>query len=315
MIEPSNRLAMRTIRTLLLCLITIATPLVAQHVPVAPAPTPPAPAENSSLLVTGAWLAEHLESQSLVILHVGRDDETYRAGHVPGARFLPLPSILAEQDDLHTELPPIEALVDALEGVGVSNGSHVVLYGDLEGLAATRAFLTLDFLGHPKVSILDGGLDRWVRAGRSISTEPPPPARGSLTPRPRRERIVTVDWLREHLGSSAITLIDARPDSEFRGVEAGRGVPRPGHIPLARNVPWRSTLRGETDLRLRDPGSLRSIFRAAGAVPGRTVIVYCRTGLQASHSYFVARYLGYDVRLYDGSFLEWSRSEELPVVR
>lgn len=306
---------MRTVSTLLACLITCAAPLLAQRAPVAPRPTPPAPAENSALLVSDEWLAEHLGARSLVVLHVGRDDESYRAGHVPGARFLSLRSILHERDDQVTELPPVDTLVEALERVGVRDGSRVILYGDLEGLAAARAFFTLDFLGHPSTSILDGGLERWVRAGRPVSTEPPPPVRGSLTARPRLERVVTREWLREHLGSSTIALIDSRPTAEFRGEEAGGGIPRPGHIPRARNVPWRSTLRGGTDLRLLDPGSLRSVFRAAGSVPGRTLIAYCRTGLQASHTYFVARYLGHDVRLYDGSFLEWSRSSELPVAR
>ena len=50
-------------------------------------------------------------------------------------------------------------------------------------------------------------------------------------------------------------------------------------------------------------------------MPGDTVVAYCRTGMQASFAYFVARYLGYETRMYDASFMDWSRRAELPAER
>jgi thiosulfate/3-mercaptopyruvate sulfurtransferase len=41
--------------------------------------------------------------------------------------------------------------------------------------------------------------------------------------------------------------------------------------------------------------------------PGDTVITYCYIGLRASGSYFISRLLGYPVKLYDGSYDEWSK--------
>jgi thiosulfate/3-mercaptopyruvate sulfurtransferase len=265
------------------------------------------------LLVSTEWLAEHLNDPAVVVLQVGRDEAEYGAGHVPGARFLPLGSIIVERDGVPNELPEIGALTEAFQRVGVSDESHVVVYGDLGGLAAARAFFTLDFLGHPRVSLLDGGLEAWQVEGRHLSTEPATVQRGSFTPRPVPSRVVTARWVQQRLGDPQYVLIDARPTPQYTGEDAG-GL-RPGHIPGAQNIFWRTALRSDDDLRLKDAETLRAMYAAAGAASGKTVVTYCRTGMQASHAYFVARYLGYDALMYDGSWVDWSRREELPVAR
>jgi thiosulfate/3-mercaptopyruvate sulfurtransferase len=297
----------------LLGLWTVA-PLVAQtRVPVAPHPAPPPSRISHPLLVPTDWLASRLNDPAVVVLQVGRDEAEYRAGHIPGARFVPLGSIVVERDGILNELPETDALQGVFAEAGVSDASHVVLYGDLGGLAAARAFFTLDYLGHMRVSLLDGGLERWKAEQRQLSTEAPAVQRGTFSPLPRADRVVSAGWVRQHLDDPTLVLIDARPPAQFTGEDA-TGL-RPGHIPGARNIFWRSALLSDDDPRLKDLPELRAMFAAAGAAPGRTVVAYCRTGVQASHTYFVARYLGYDVVLYDGSFIDWSRRSELPVER
>jgi thiosulfate/3-mercaptopyruvate sulfurtransferase len=127
--------------------------------------------------------------------------------------------------------------------------------------------------------------------------------------------VVDADWVRRHMDDRVVALLDARPPAQFAGTEAGDGVPRPGHIPGAGSLFWEELLRS-TDLPLlKDVETLRALFRRAGAEPGDTVVAYCRTGMQASFAYFVARYLGYETRMYDASFMDWSRRAELPVAR
>lgn len=282
-----------------------------------PAATPP-PDVNEGMLVSAERLERRLGDNNLVVLHVGRDRAAYDDMHVPGARWLPLSSIVVERDGIPNELPPVEVLDSVFESVGVSDDSRVVIYGELGGLAAARAFFTLDYLGHPNVALLDGGLEAWTAERRPDRTEGPvAPRRGSFTPRPRADVVVSADWVREHLNDSTVVFIDARPEAEYRGTDPGAGITRPGHLPGAGHVFWRTALRGETDARLRSPDTVRAFWTLAGAEPGDTIVVYCRTGVQASHAYFQARWLGYDnVKMYDGSFIDWSRrGEGYPVER
>ena len=275
------------------------------------------PEWNESLLVSTETLARRLNDPRTVIVHVGRDRASYDAGHIPGAQFLPLSSIVAERGGVPNELPPPEQLDAAFEGVGVSDASRVVLYGDLAGLAAARAFFTLDYLGKRDAALLDGGLEQWRAENRPLETQARAARRGSLTATPRPEIVVDADWVRARLGNdSTVVLVDARPPAEFRGDTPGEGVTRPGHIPGAHSMFWRNALVSETDVRLRSPEVLAAAFTLADAAQNDTVVVYCRTGVQASHAYFVARFLERPVRMYDASFIDWSRrGDDYPVER
>jgi thiosulfate/3-mercaptopyruvate sulfurtransferase len=274
----------------------------------------PLPTWDASLLVSADQLARRLNDSRTVVLHVGRDRAEYDRGHVPGARFLALSTLLAERDGVPNELPPPEELREAFEAVGVSDNSRVVLYGDLDGLAAARAFFSLDYLGKTDAALLDGGLVEWRRQEHPVSTEAPAVGRGSLTTPVRPDVVVDAEWVRARLADTAVVLIDARPPAEYTGEVPGAGVTRPGHIPGAHNVFWRTALVSDDDPRLRSPEVLHAPFVLAGAALGDTLVVYCRTGVQASHAYFVARYLERPVVIYDGSFIDWSRrGEEFPV--
>lgn len=279
--------------------------------------TNPLPKWDNSLLVSTENLADRLDDPRTVVIHVGRDRASYDAGHIPGARFLPLSSIVAEQNGVPNELPPVDQLEQAFEGVGVSDNSRVVLYGDLNGLLAARAFFTLDYLGKTDAALLDGGIEQWRKEERPVSTEAASGGTGALTVAPRRHIVVNADWVRERLGNdSTIVLVDARQPAEFTGETPGDGVTRPGHIPGAHNIFWRTALVSDQDTRLRSPEVLHASYTLADAAFGDTIVAYCRTGVQASHAYYVARYLKRPVVMYDGSFIDWSRrGEEYPVAQ
>lgn len=279
--------------------------------------TNPLPQWDRTLLVSTDGLADRLNDPRVVVIHVGRDRTSYDAGHIPGARFLPLSSIVAEQNGVPNELPAPEALEAVFEGLGVSDNSQVVLYGDLNGLLAARAFFTLDYLGKTDAALLDGGIEQWRKEERPVSTEAVTARPGALTVRPRRDIVVDADWVRARLGNdSTIVLVDARAPAEYTGDTPGDGVTRPGHIPGAHNIFWRTALVSDQDTRLRSPEVLHAAYTLADAAFGDTIVAYCRTGVQASHAYYVARYLKRPVVMYDGSFIDWSRrGEEYPVER
>jgi thiosulfate/3-mercaptopyruvate sulfurtransferase len=259
------------------------------------------------LLVSAEQLAERLDDPQLVILHVARDRAGYDAGHLPGARFLALSALVVERDGIPNELPPVSRLDSVFESVGVGDASRVVLYGDLGGLSAARAFFTLDYLGHADKAVLDGGLEVWRAEERPISRDVPASVRGMLNPQPRPEIVVGAEWVLERLDSARVVLIDARPPEQYTGATPGDGITRPGHIRGAHNLYWKNTLLSEQRPVLRTPDVLRGMFELADADRRDTVVTYCRTGVQASWDYFVARYLGYTTRMYDASYLDWSR--------
>jgi thiosulfate/3-mercaptopyruvate sulfurtransferase len=254
-----------------------------------------------------------------VLLHVARSPGEYAAAHLPGARLLLLDALLTTRDGLTNELPPIAVLDSVFTAAGVTDDAPVVLYG--EPLAAARAWFTLDVLGHGgHAAVLDGGMQAWRAAGLPVESgggrDPVTRPRGSgFTPRPVARAVVDAAWVGERLGDPRFALIDARPAAEFSGDRPGEGVTRPGHIPGAQSLFWKNAIVSDSIPRLKEAAALRTMYSAAGAGAGDTVITYCRTGVQASHAYFVARYLGYDVRMYDGSYLDWIRDASRPVER
>lgn len=281
--------------------------------------------DASGLLVSADWLAAHLGEESQVVLHVGRDSAGYLAGHIPGAVFLPLSAVVVERDGLPNELPPFSHLVEVFESLGVSNRSRVILYDDARGLLAARVFFTLDYLGlGDGAALLDGGLAAWRAGGRPVSAGVPrqpqpapavPAARGRLSVSPRADVVVDAAWVAERLGSPGVKLIDARPAAQYTGEDPGEGIARPGHIPGAVNLFWQEALVPGAVPLLKDRETLRRMYRDLGISDGDEIVTYCRTGVQASHAYFVARYLGFRPKMYDASYIDWSRLAQLPVER
>jgi thiosulfate/3-mercaptopyruvate sulfurtransferase len=207
---------------------------------------------------------------------------------------------------------PAGALERRLEELGVSDDSRIVLchvLGDVT--TAARAFVTLDRLGlADRTHILDGGLEAWKAEGRVVSTEAPKPRRGRLTPKPRADVLADLAYMSSHYRDQGVRVVDARPGGAYRG-SAGTGTPRGGHIPGAVNVPYSSLI--DSTGRYLPVDSLKTRFETAGVHPGDEVISYCYIGRTASPVYVAARMLGHRVRLYDGSFEQWSRRIELPV--
>jgi thiosulfate/3-mercaptopyruvate sulfurtransferase len=262
------------------------------------------PSTAGGRLFSTAELAARLNDPRLVVLHVVDRSSTFEQGHIPGARPIQYASVAVDgSDGLGAELPLMAELERVFEDAGVADTSHVVIYGAT--VPAARVFFTLDAAGHPQVALLDGGLKAWQAEGRPIATGAPASVtRGAWSPRLRAERMATAQWIQKEAGRFA--LVDVRPDDEFTGADGGiGGTHAAGHIDGARQLPW-NTLVG-SDGRFLPKDQLRAKLEAAGAAPGRPVVSYCMVGMRASVVYFVARHLGLDAKLYDGSIIDWGR--------
>lgn len=306
---PSPRLA-------LLLALLIPAGIIARRTPVPPA--------ADDILVSTAWLADHLSDPDLVILEVG-PREAYEAGHIPGAQFMDLMSLSAPHNmsmsreerardtALALELPALGRLDSTLGAFGISNTSRVVVYFNDEWLTpAARVFLTLDYAGlRGRIYYLDGGTTAWKAEKRPLSKDVPAPRHGSFHSAARSDVVVKSSFVKDHLHDPAIRILDAR-DAEFYNDSHDNGMKRGGHIAGAGSIPF-GTLVDTLTMRFKSKAELGRMFAAQGVRPGATIVSYCHIGQQGSLLYFAARYLGYEARLYDGSFEDWSRQADLPV--
>lgn len=276
--------------------------------------------DPSDVLVSTQWLAERLLKPGVVVVHVAASRTEYDRGHIPGAGLLLHREIAVSRGGLVNEFPPPEVLIAAVRRLGAGEASHIVIYDDDEGIWAARAFVALDYLGlGDKTALLDGQLKAWRSEGRPLSNQPTQPASSSFVPKLQHEVIVdlnameTIVWAQGDIPKARLAIADARPPDQYAGLEPGEAIHRPGHIPGAVNLLWKDAIESEKNPRLLAVRDLRRMFNRAGIRPDDLVITYCRTGVQGSFLYFVALYLGYKVRLYDGSYIEWSAMDDLPV--
>ena len=260
-----------------------------------------AAATQTHLLVSTDWLAHNIARPDLAIIEIG-DRATFEKGHIPNARFVASGDIVVDRAGIPNELPDVAALDATLSAAGVSDRDRIVIYAH-DIVYAARAFFTLDYLGcGDRISILDGGFEKWAREKRLIATGGATPGRAVFAGHPKPELVADIAQVR----AGAAALIDARPPEQYEGSESGPGIKRPGHIPGAINIPFDYNLTADTIQVFRDVDTLQSMYHGCGVNLRSSVIVYCRSGMDACVTYFVLRYLGADVRLYDGSYAEWS---------
>ncbi|HEX9892488.1 MAG TPA: sulfurtransferase [Gemmatimonadales bacterium] len=281
-------------------------------------------ASPDTVLVSAQWLQRHLSDPDLVVLQVGFDRIAYDEGHIPGARFAPLDRF--HNHTVADRLPDPQSMAAALGAVGVSNRSRVIISGD--PLGASILFVALEYLGMgDRTAVLDGGAAAWVASGGELSRKPVTITPATFTPKLREDLVVDAAAVQRRLGQRGVTLLDGRSRAEYEGT-ARESLPRRGHLPGARHLDWLDTFdprdvgsangrRGDNPpqaARLRPVAELERLFAGAGADRAGEVVTYCTVGMRASHLYFVARLLGYPVRIYVGSMADWTTQPSRPVV-
>jgi thiosulfate/3-mercaptopyruvate sulfurtransferase len=250
---------------------------------------------EESIVVDVAWLSDRLGDPSLQLIDTrpaGYDD-----ARIAGAIHL-LPSDLsATVQGVSSQAAPVTEARAVLRAAGLKNGTTAVVYGDSPEYSASRMVWLLRYYGHGDVRYLDGGWQAWLEADGELETVPVsvPPSQYIIMGIDESLR-VTGDWVLSQLGeppydSAMIQLVDARTQDEFDR----------GRIPSARLVPWTFNLENG---RLLAEGGLSALYE--GLDPNRTTVTYCQTGQRGSFAWLALQWLGYsDVRLYDGSWVEW----------
>jgi len=273
---------------------------------------------RSEMLVSTDWLAKHINDRNVFVIHVAAERKHFDDGHIPGARFLSSKEILTTRNGVANELPAVADLQKVFEQLGVGDTGRIVLYGENSGLLAARVYFTLDYLGHgDRAALLDGGIEKWKAEKLPVETQPVKTEPAKFTPRPRPQIVAKLDamrdlsWVAANIADANVAIVDARPEEQY----AGNQTQRTGHIPGAANIYWLTNLSSRENPTMKPPSELSKIYEAAGLKSSQKAVTYCNTGMQASHTYFTLKYLGYDVMMYDGSFSEWSSTEGAQVVK
>lgn len=257
---------------------------------------------NGHLLISAEALAEPAPNEQPRVIVDVRPAESFAEGHIPGALQLDPNAVVETAAPVDGELRSVDEITAMIGAMGIDAETEIVLYDDKAGFHAARMFWVLEYLGHRKVRMLNGGLAAWTAAGGALA------AGDAARPTPRRfapalspRRFASADWIMERRDDAAVRVIDVRPEKLFAK----------GHIPWAISIPWKRNLA--EDGMMRPAGELRAMYEAEGIRWDDDVVVHCQNGLASSHSYVALRVLGHpSVRTYHRSWAEWGTSDDLP---
>ena len=276
-------------------------------------------ATQSGVLVDTDWVSTHKQDQGVRLVEVDVDTNAYVTGHIEGAIGWHWKNDL--QRDPVRDIPDQAEWESLLGASGITPETHVVLYGDNHNWFAAFAYWLFKLYGHERVSLMNGGRQKWINDGLELVETVPditPTTYTVQTPDPALR--ATRSTVEEAMGNNW-TMIDVRSPQEFSGELLApanlpqEGAQRGGHIPGAQNVPW-STAVAE-DGTFKSVEALQEIYGGKGVEAGTTAITYCRIGERAAHTWFVLHeLLGVpDVRNYDGSWTEWGSLIGAPIAR
>jgi thiosulfate/3-mercaptopyruvate sulfurtransferase len=218
-------------------------------------------------------------------------------------------------ESLNHEIPSIEQLNDVVKSIGINDDSRIVLYYSEDWLTvATRAYLTFDYIGlGEQTSILDGGLAQWLEEDRPTTDDILESKKSTITLQINEAVLVDVSWVKANLRNPDVVIIDGRPEEYYDGSEKEDHIAKFGHITGAVSIPFPEITIEEIPYKFKDKKELEKLFLDSGAKQESTLLAYCNTGVWATLIYFTAKYLGYKINFYDGSFEEWAMDNSLPV--
>ena len=237
----------------------------------------------------------------------------YRERHIPGAVFFDIDEISDDSPDLPHMLPRPEKFSSRVRSLGLGDGVRIVVYDGGNMMAAARVWWMFRVFGHDDVSVLDGGLAKWMAGDRPVDDEPVIPRERHFTSRMNTLLVRDIDQMKANLASGKEKVVDARSRGRFTAEEKEfRPGLRGGHIPGSRNLPYVSLLND--DGTVVDNDAILSAFRDAGVDPARPIVTTCGSGISASFLALALDLAGVPgVAVYDGSWTEWGSVADTPV--
>lgn len=274
--------------------------------------------------VSTDWLFDHLNDKDLSILDVQSNVHEYLKGHIPGAMYASEGLFRVHGTRIPTRWIPPEAAQILFRSLGLNADKPVVVYtgsplltqctgfiGD--GLEQTFVAYTLARFGHNRVYVLDGGLDKWRAGNKALSQTFPSPEPSDFRVTVRSDYFVTYDQFKAMKDRPDVITLDARPPPVYEG--QGPWI-KPGHIPGAVSLPWKTLMSPDNSRLLKPDEEIAAILAEKGVTKEKTVICSCGTSREATNEFLLFKfYLKFpNVKIYEGSFTEWTTYPDNPVV-
>lgn len=272
------------------------------------------------VLISPSELQSLMAAEPVVVIDT-RDPDTYAAGHLPGAVNLrEIFTFLATSTGEGLQALK-STFTQAFGGAGLSGAETAVFYEDALNTGygqSCRGYYLLTWLGYPKVKVLAGGFPAWKAAGGAVSTTPTVPVAATFPDLPTADVMLTKEQVKAALGTKTV-LLDVRDVDEWTGESSspyGRDfAPRKGRLPGAKWIEWYRFMKpGPNGPQMKSALEVQAECATAGIAPTDTVYLYCFKGARASNTFLALKQAGFtDVRMYFGSWNEWSRDPALPI--
>lgn len=260
------------------------------------------------LIIEPEQLIRELDRDNLLVVDLC-SEENYRRGHLPGAVHVSPRELVDGTPPAPGKLPGKERLEALFSRLGLSENTHVVAYDDEGGGWAGRLVWTLDVIGHPRYSYLNGGLWAWQAAGGPLSTEVAQPTPTQVNIEIHPEAVMDKEAIQQHLADPDFAVWDARGRDEYEGRKTT--AQKNGHIPGAVHCEWTELMDRDAELRIRRDA--REYLEKKGLGPDKTIVTHCHSHHRSGLTYLVGKSLGFNIKAYPGSWGEWGNDPETPV--
>jgi thiosulfate/3-mercaptopyruvate sulfurtransferase len=258
---------------------------------------------NPELLFSAKQLKDNIDKPDWVALDC-RQLKHYAKGHIPGAISIGKPCKKALRDKTSRVFRNLSKYEKLFGKVGIGNNTHVVVYGEhikTDTMKDTTvAFWILEYLGHDKVHVLNGGIDAWINAGYKLTAKPTINPKTTFKAKPKHSVYATTDEIHDIAAGkkTGVQLIDSRTKNE--NVGADQRALRGGRVPnTSINVSHKKTFDQKKDLKtgkmidngFLSPDRVGSFFKDLDR--NKRTIAYCQTGTRSTLTYLELRLLGF----------------------